>query len=140
MARMDEAHGWHSFAEPDEETHRIARDVIGAAIEVHRRMGPGHKESVYKEPLCHEFELRGIPFQRDLPVDILYKGKVVGKSILDIVADHRVVIELKAVEQLISVHTAQAISYLKATHLTLALLINFNVPILKEGIRRVVLT
>jgi GxxExxY protein len=122
------------------ETDQVASAVIGAAIEVHRRLGPGHKESVYKSAMCHELGLKGIPFACEVQIKITYKGKDVGVGLLDLVVAERVIIELKAVEQLAAIHTSQAISYLRMTGLTLALPINFNVSTLKDGLKRVVLS
>jgi GxxExxY protein len=137
---MAEDGSWHSFREPDEGTNQLASAVIGAAIEVHRRLGPGHKESIYKAAMCHELGIRCIPFECEVQIQVSYKDKVVGMGQLDLVVGKRVVVELKAVELLAPVHTSQAISYLRLSGLTLAILINFNVPFLKEGLKRVVLT
>jgi GxxExxY protein len=124
----------------DEKTELLAYTVIGAAIEVHRILGPGLPESAYRDALCHEFDLRAIPYQREVPVPIYYKGKLVGSGRMDILVGECLVVELKVVLALAEIHEAQAISYLKATHLKLALLINFNVILLKNGIKRVVNT
>jgi GxxExxY protein len=126
--------------EPNENLDRLAHDVIGAAIEVHRNLAPGFLESVYEEALCIELDLREIPFERQVNHGIDYKGHGVGDGRLDIVVGKRLVVELKAVESLAPIHTAQVISYLKATGCQLALLINFNVSVLKEGIKRVILS
>ena len=127
------------FEEPDPETDALAHAVIGAAIEVHSTLGPGYIESVYQNSLEIEFRLRGIPFKPQYPVHVSYKGHEVGEGFLDFLVDDRLIVELKAVEALAPVHTAQVISYLKGTGLHLGLLINFHVPRLKEGgIRRVV--
>ena len=121
---------------PNELTHAI----IGAAIEVHRQLGPGLLEGVYEKAMCIEFELRGIPFRRQSGVGITYKGRPVGKGKLDLLVGDRLIVELKAVERLAPIHSAQMISYLRMTNRMLGLLINFNVPVLKEGIKRVVST
>lgn len=126
--------------EPDGELDRLAHQVIGAAIEVHRQLGPGLLEGVYEKALCIEFELRGIAFRTQSRVGITYKGRPVGKGKLDLIVGDRLIVELKAVEKLAPIHLAQTISYLKMTNRALGLLINFNVPVLKEGIRRVVLS
>jgi GxxExxY protein len=117
----------------------LARLTIGAAIEVHRTLGPGFLESVYEEALGIELGLRNIPFARQVPISVPYKGRVVGESRLDILVADVLVVELKAVDALAPIHSAQLISYLKATGHKLGLLINFNVPILKEDIKRLVL-
>jgi GxxExxY protein len=124
--------------EPSEDVDRLAREVIGAAIEVHRILGPGFLESVYEEAFCVELGLRSIPFQRQAVTPILYKGVAVVQGRLDMLIKGQLIVEIKAVDELASIHVAQAISYLKATGHQLALLINFNVKFLKDGIKRVV--
>jgi GxxExxY protein len=126
--------------EPDRESDRLVHSVIGAAIEVHRVLGPGFLESVYEAALAVELELRGISFERQRPVPLVYKSQEIGEGRLDLLVGNRVIVELKAVEALAPIHKAQVISYLKATRLNLGLLINFNVPVLKDGIERVVLS
>jgi GxxExxY protein len=124
--------------EPNEETDRFAREVIGAAIEVHRILGPGFLESIYEEALCVELKLRSIAFQQQVPVPVIYKGVAIGQGRLDLLVNGKLIIEIKAVESLAPIHTAQAISYLKATGHQLALLINFNSMTLKDGVKRIV--
>ena len=119
---------------------QLAHAVIGAAIEVHRQLGPGFLESVYEEALCIELEDRRIPFERQKEISVLYKGRPIGVQRIDLLVGQSLVVELKAVEALAEIHQAQVISYLKATHLLLGLLINFNVPVLKSGIQRIVYT
>ncbi len=126
--------------EPDQELDELARKTIGAAIEVHRILGPGFLESLYAEALCVELGLRGIPFVRQAPVNTEYKGHAVGESRLDLLVADRLIVELKAADSLLPIHTAQVVSYLKATGRGLGLLVNFNVPVLKDGIKRVVLS
>jgi GxxExxY protein len=126
--------------EPSPEVDRLAHDVIGAALEVHQSLGPGYLESVYEEALCVELELRAIPHRRQQIVSVNYKNHSVGEGRIDLVVDDALVVELKAVDALAPIHTAQMISYLKATHYQLGLLINFNVQILRDGIRRVILS
>lgn len=126
--------------EPDAELDRLGHRVIGAAIEVHRLLGPGYLEEVYEEALAVELTLRSIPFQKQRAIDLDYKGQPVGHGRLDFLVDNRLVVELKAVESLHPVFTAQVISYLKTLNLPLGLLINFNVAILKNGLCRVVYT
>jgi GxxExxY protein len=123
-----------------EEMSQLSGGVIGAAIEVHRVLGPGFLESVYEEALCVELRLRGIPFRRQPIVAVNYKGQQVGEGKLDLLIKNTLIVELKAVENLVPIHEAQVISYLKMTGHPLALLINFNVPILKNGIRRIILS
>ena len=126
--------------EPSTELDQLAHRVIGAAIEVHRVLGPGLLESVYEEALCVELAQRGMGFTRQVPVGVDYKGRRVGEARLDLVVDNRVVVELKAVETIAPIHLAQVLSYLKATELRLALLITFNVTVLRRGIRRLIHT
>ncbi|MBK9125624.1 MAG: GxxExxY protein [Chloroflexi bacterium] len=117
----------------------LSQRVIGAAIEVHRVLGPGYLESVYEEALGVELAQRAIPYSRQHIISLNYKGATIGEARLDFLIDDRLVVELKAVDEFHPVHTAQVISYLRATRLNLGLLINFNVKILKTGIRRVIL-
>jgi len=126
--------------EPSEDLDRLVYAVIGAAIEVHRLLGPGFLESVYEEALCVELQLQGIPFKRQLVVAVNYKGQLVGEGRLDLLVNDALIVELKSVNALSTLHSAQVISYLKMTKHQLGLLINFNVPILKEGIKRIILS
>jgi GxxExxY protein len=126
--------------EPDAKVDRFAHKVIGAAIEVHRHLGAGYIEGVYEDALVVEFTMKGIPFEQQKIVGVNYKGHQVGQSLLDLIVAECLVVEVKAVTELAAIHKAQVISYLKATGLTLGLLINFNVPVLKDGIRRVILS
>lgn len=128
------------MGEPNRELDQLAHAVIGAAIEVHRALGPGFLESVYEEALSFELEQRAVPFTRQHVISVSYKGRPVGEGRLDMLVAGWLVVELKAVDVLAPIHMAQVISYLKATGHKLGLLINFNVPILKQGIRRVVLS
>lgn len=126
--------------EPDAALDRLAATVVDAALEVHKVLGPGFLESTYEEALCIELELRGIPFERQKPIALTYKGRPVGDARLDLLAGGRLVVELKAIESLHPIHHAKVINYLKATELELGLLVNFNVVLLKDGIKRVILT
>jgi len=134
----DEERHQSAKVEPSPELDRLAHQVIGAAIEVHRVLGPGFLESVYEEALCVELELHGIPFARQVPAVLNYKGRKVADSRLDLMVAGSLIVELKAVDAIAPIHSAQLISYLKATGQTLGLLINFNVAVLKDGIKRVV--
>jgi GxxExxY protein len=129
-----------TLIEPEKKVDELARAVIGAAIEVHRHLGPGFLESVYEEALCVEMADRRIPFERQKEISVLYKGREIGKQRIDLLVGKSLIVELKTVEALAEIHKAQVISYLKATGLSLGLLINFNVSILKSGIHRVVYT
>jgi len=121
-----------------EESDALTEAIIGAAIEVHRHLGPGLNEVLYESALCYEFELRGIGYSRQVETDVVYKGKVIGQTRLDLVVSDRVIVELKACESLSPIHRAQCITYMTITGIKVSLLINFNVPILKDGIKRVV--
>jgi len=111
--------------------------VIGACIEVHRNLGPGLLESAYERCLCQELALRGLQFERQRLLPINYKGLELDCGYrLDLVVERELIVELKAVEQLLPIHEAQAITYLKLTKLPAALLVNFNVTTLKHGVRR----
>jgi GxxExxY protein len=114
--------------------------IIGAAIEVHRLLGPGLLESAYQVCMEHESKLRSIPFKHLVELSLNYKGMDLDAGyVIDLVYDKRVVVELKAVEKLIPVHEAQLLTYMKLTGIRVGLLINFNVPVLKDGIYRRVL-
>jgi GxxExxY protein len=124
--------------EPSKELDLFAHEVIGAAIEVHRLIGPGYLESVYEEALSVELNLRNIPFTRQVIISVNYKDHAVGEGRLDFLVGGKLVVELKAVDTLAPIHTAQVLSYLKATGKRLGLLINFNTSILKNGLKRVI--
>lgn len=126
--------------EPSERVDDLAKQVIGAAVEVHRILGPGYLESVYEEALAIEFTLRGIAFERQKPIQLIYKDNPVGDSRLDFLIDGELVVELKAIEIVHPIHAAKVISYLKMTGLDLGLVINFHVELLKDGVKRIVLT
>lgn len=137
MNSIDEIVG---FEEPGDEVDRLAYAVIGAAIEVHKELGPGHLESNYEEALCVELELRGLSFQKQFGFGLRYKGHEIGKGRIDLLVGGILVVEIKACEELAPIHSAQVISYLKVTGRKLGLLINFNVRQLKNGIRRIAKT
>jgi GxxExxY protein len=126
--------------EPDQRIDDCARRVIDCALEVHRTLGPGFLESVYEHALCVEMGLRGLPFERQARVLVNYKGRLVGEGQVDLLIAGRLVVELKAVEALAPIHGVQVRSYLKATNCLLGLLINFNVPVLLRGVRRIILS
>jgi GxxExxY protein len=116
----------------------LAQMVIGAAIEVHKHMGPGLPETSYRNALSHELTLRGVEHACEVSVPILYKGVLVGEGKVDMLIGNLLVVELKVVEALNDVHRAQVIAYLQALKLQLGLLINFNVVRLSDGIKRVI--
>jgi GxxExxY protein len=120
----------------------LTRRIIGAAIEVHKTLGPGLLESVYEQCLCREMDIRGLDFQRQVSVPISYKGVKLSTSCrLDVLVEQQVVVEIKAVEELEPVHTAQVLTYLQLTEVPVGLLLNFNVVRLTgEGLKRLVLS
>ena len=119
----------------------LARQVIGCAIEVHRALGPGLLESIYEKCLAHEFGLQQIGFKRQLPVPITYKDlKLEGLYRIDFVVEDTLVLELKSVEQVLPVHKAQVLSYMRLTKLQQGILFNFNAAKLVDGITNLLLT
>jgi GxxExxY protein len=112
----------------------LTERVIGAAIEVHRALGPGLLESAYEECLCHEFHLQGISFERQRPLPVEYKGvKLDCGYRLDLTVENKVILEIKCVEHILPVHEAQLLTYLKMTGMRVGLLLNFNVSTLIRG-------
>ncbi len=121
-------------------TNEITEAIIKAAIEVHRALGPGLLESAYEECMAHELTLQNIPFERQIPLPITYKGRQLDCGYrLDLLVANGVVVEIKAIEALQPIHDAQLLTYLKLGGWKVGLLINFNVPLLKQGIKRKVL-
>jgi GxxExxY protein len=121
------------------ELEALIQQVIGAAIEVHRHLGPGFVEKVYERALVHELKLQGIRIESQKALAVPYKDILITGQQLDLLVEGQLILELKAVDQFSGVHEAQAMSYLKATGLRAALLLNFNVKMLKEGgIKRIV--
>lgn len=117
----------------------LTHAIRGAAMEVHRHLGPGLLESAYEECLCWELKERGIAFDRQVELPVTYKGQRLECGYrMDIVVDGRVLLELKSVAKLLPIHEAQTITYLKLSGIKVGLLINFNVPLLKDGIKRMV--
>ncbi|MBL8091731.1 MAG: GxxExxY protein, partial [Anaerolineales bacterium] len=135
---MQIPNNFNSRKEPSKEVDELARLVIGAAIEVHKTLGPGYVENVYERALKIELEMRKTLYENQLSINVAYKGHPVGKGRLDFLVAKLLPVEIKAVSVLLPVHQAQLISYLKMTGLQLGLLINFNVPLLKNGIKRVI--
>jgi len=121
------------------ELEKLMRDTIGACIAVHREFGPGLSEVVYSRATCIELDARGIPFEAEKPVPIRYRGELVCRQRIDLFVAGRLVLEIKSVERIHPVHIAQVVSYLRLTGARAGLVVNFNVPILKQGLRRVVL-
>ena len=120
------------------EADPLTREIIAAAIEVHQNIGPGLIESIYEEALSYELELRGMPFQRQIPTDVTYKGRIIKGQRIDLIIREGVIIELKSVSRIHEVVFAQLLSYLRATGLKRGLITNFGEKRLVDGIRRVV--
>jgi GxxExxY protein len=127
-----------SFEPIPELDEELAHKIIGAAIEVHRHLGPGFVESVYHKAMRYELATCGLIVETEKGIVIPYKDISIEGQRLDLLVGGRIIVELKAVEKLVAIHEAQLLSYLKATGLRLGLLINFNVPLLKDGVKRLV--
>lgn len=126
-------------AEFAEEENQISELVIGAAIEVHRHLGPGLLEGAYEACMCHELTLRSVRFERQQHLEVSYKGVSVRRAFrVDLIVENLVFVELKAVEALSEVHQVQLLTYLRLANKRLGLVINFNTPVLWRGVRRVV--
>ena len=122
-----------------EKANRVAKEVVDAALTVHRALGPGLIESVYKVCVCHELSKRGLAFQYEQKLPVVYDGIRLESGLrFDIMVEECVIVEAKAVDKMIPVYTAQILTYLKLTGCRVGLLINFNVPLLKDGITRIV--
>ncbi len=122
------------------EINALSKEIIGAALQVHRALGPGLLESAYEACLAHELATRELRFERQRPIPLTYSGQLIEVGFrADLVVEDAILLELKSVERLQPIHVAQVLTYLKLAGLQLALLINFNVTILQHGIRRVVL-
>ena len=119
--------------------NNLSSTIIGAAIEVHKTLGPGLLESAYEECLCHELSLRGVSFERQKPLPVEYKGTKLDCGYrLDIIVENTIILELKSCEKIEPIHKAQLLTYLKLSGLHLGLLLNFNVPVMRDGIIRIV--
>jgi GxxExxY protein len=112
--------------------------IIGAAIEVHKHLSPGLLESVYEKAMAHELRLRGLKVEQQLPISVVYKDLRIDGQRLDLLVQGGVIVELKAIDKLLPLHEAQLLSYLKSTGFRLGLLINFNLPVVHKGIKRIV--
>ena len=119
--------------------NQLSSKIIGAAIEVHKTLGPGLLESAYEECLCHELSIQGLLFEKQKPLSIDYKGKKLDCGYrLDIVVEKAIIIELKSCEKIEPIHKAQLLTYLKLSGLNLGLILNFNVYLMRDGIVRIV--
>tara|TARA_Y100000294_G_scaffold166054_1_gene174102 strand:+ start:660 stop:1061 length:402 start_codon:yes stop_codon:yes gene_type:complete len=129
----------HKDTRDTKRSNKLSNFIIGAGIEIHRVLGPGLLESAYEECLCHELALKNIKFERQKNLPVTYKGVHLDCGYrLDILVEKIVIVELKTVERFEPIHEAQLLTYLKLSGLWLGLLMNFNVPVLKDGIRRIV--
>lgn len=127
------------MTEPTREQDFVARQVVDSAFAVHTTLGPGLLESVYEQCLAHELSNRNILVQRQVSVPVTYRGAIIDAAFrMDIVVAGMVVVEVKAIEKMIPIHEAQLLTYLKLSGYPIDLLINFNVPLIKDGIRRMV--
>ena len=118
--------------------NQLTGEIIGAAIEVHKTLGPGLLESTYEECLCRELDLRKIPYERQKELPIEYKGVRLNCGYrLDVIVSNKVILEIKSCESILPIHEAQLLTYLKLTGIKIGILINFNVPMLKDGIKRI---
>ncbi len=119
--------------------NKLSSQVIGAAREVHKAIGPGLLESIYEDLLCHELDLRGISFERQKPLSFVYKGKRLECGYrIDVIVEKAIILELKSCESIIPIHKAQLLTYLRLSGLSLGLILNFNTVLLRDGIVRVV--
>jgi GxxExxY protein len=118
------------------EINQITEQIIGGAIEVHKALGPGLLEVLYEKALCEEFRQRGLEFEPQKDLAVTYKGRELGTQRLDLLVAGKIVVELKSVERLQSVHTAQVLGYMRLGSFPIGLLINFNSNLLKDGIKR----
>lgn len=131
---------WQPRSATREDLDQISYVVVGASIEVHRELGPGLLESVYEASLVHEMRLRGVAVASQVHLPLTYKGLALDQGYrIDMVVDDCLIVEIKALDRLLPVHEAQVLSYLRLSGVRLGLLINFNVPVLRDGLKRLVL-
>ena len=129
------------YEKVDPETEVVAKKVVDAAYKLHSTLGPGLLESVYESFFCHELKLRGLKVENQVVLPLTYEGMTLDAGLrLDLLVENRLVVELKAVEALANVHRAQLKTYLKLSGHELGLLINFDVPLIKDGVERIILT
>lgn len=124
---------------PMTDLNAITENIIGCAIEVHKTLEPGLLESFYDKAMCYEIRAKGMRYQNQLSVPILYKGAMLGEHRIDMIVEDEIIVELKAVDRMDPVFKAQILSYMRMTNKKPGLLINFNVPYLKDGIQRIIL-
>src|SRR5215216_349572 len=117
----------------------LTKQIIGCAIEVHRRLGPGLLENVYESALCIELQVNHLSFTRQVGIPLFYRGELIAEHRPDLIVEGKIIVEVKSVERLAPIHWAQVLTYLRAADLQVGLLLNFNSPTLRAGTRRVVL-
>ena len=123
-----------------DELNELSRDIVDAVFHIHQELGPGLLESVYEACLCHELARRGLKFERQATLPVVYDGMEIEAGLrIDLWVEKKLVVELKSVETLLDIHKAQLLTYLKLTNCRLGLLVNFNVPVIRQGIRRIAL-
>lgn len=123
-----------------QEINKTTEAIIGAAIEVHKHLGPGLLESAYEECLCHELSLRNISFKRQVPLPVIYKGTKLDCGYrIDLLVNNEVIVELKSTDNISPIHEAQTLTYMRLGNWKVGLILNFNVPILVKGVKRLVL-
>jgi GxxExxY protein len=115
----------------------LTEKIIGAAVEVHKELGPGLLEAIYEEALCHELTLQGIKYQRQMPVNVVYKGHDIKGQIIDLIVEKQVIVELKSLQKIPDIVISQVISYLKAAGLKRGLVVNFGQKRLVDGVKRI---
>jgi GxxExxY protein len=129
----------HSGGTP--ELNALTGEIVDSIFQVHSHLGPGYFERIYEEALCEEFFMREISFEKQKDIAVAYKDKKLPSHYrLDLIVEGQVIIELKSIERLLPVHEAQVIAYLKMTQMPIGFLVNFNVPLIRDGIKRLVLT
>jgi GxxExxY protein len=137
--RTPRAQGPITYKPVPPDVEAVARACVAAGIDVHRQLGPGFKEAIYSRALCLELDARGLSFDCEKRILVRYKTWTIPGQTIDLIVEGKVLVELKAVPKLRKIHVNQVISYLKTTDLRLALIMNFNTRVLKDGLRRVVL-
>ncbi len=133
-------HEAHEEREENMEFDELSKKVIGCALEVHKELGPGLLESAYEKCLAHELTLANIPFRLQVPIPLYYKGIELDCGYrADLIVDDKLLLELKSIEELLPIHEAQLLTYMKLAKIRIGLLMNFNVKLLRDGLRRFVL-
>ena len=132
------AESWRVTSPLGAEVEQLVTRIMDCAFSVHRALGPGFKESIYKQALCLEMDVQGLKFEREKPIEVTYKHWKIPGQRVDLLIEGAVLVEIKSVPKLRRIHASQVVSYLKTMDLRIALLVNFKARVLKEGFRRVV--